>query len=439
MQPIALHDITPPPTRPRPAERGGVRESPGVYRRLRRSLNAVLIGGFALLPWLTVHGRPAVWFDIPGREFHLASATFYPQEFILLALALIAAAFGLFALTALAGRAWCGYTCPQSVWTFAFRWVEHRLEGPPARRARRATSAARCRILFKHAAWALIALSTAVTLVGYFTPIRTLASELATLALQGWALFWVGFFALVTYLNAGWLRERVCLHICPYARFQSVMFERDTLAVGFDTARDDCIDCGLCVQVCPTGIDIRHGPQQYACLQCGACVDACNAVMERIQKPRGLVRHTTQRRLEGSAPARLRPRLLGYLAAFSLALAALVLTLDQRVPVSFEAERARATLYAPAAGGQTRNDYRLTVRNRDRKAQTYRLSVEGLPGARLETTALTVPAGATRSQVVSVTAPASSDAFSRPFDFVLEAEPALRVERASRFLSGERR
>ncbi|WP_447928052.1 cytochrome c oxidase accessory protein CcoG [Vreelandella sp. EE27] len=464
MQPIPAQDITPraekPPTTKAPQSQHGrlyVRESKGFFQALRRGLNTLLMLGFFLLPWLEVQGRPAIWLDIPGREFHLFSTTFYPQEFILLALLFIAAAFGLFFITALAGRVWCGYTCPQSVWTFAFMWVEHRLEGSRHRRIRRDRTRPKghlARKAVKHALWAAMALVTAVTVVGYFTPVQALVAELATLQTQGWALFWVGFFGFFTYLNAGWLREQVCLHMCPYARFQSVMFDRDTLTVAYDARRGeprgrkasnapgtggDCIDCSLCVQVCPTGIDIREG-LQYACIQCAACVDACDTVMDRLEKPRGLIRYTTQNRLEGRPSSRYRLRYLGYLAALTVALAALAFALGQRVPVSFEAERPRASLYTTTAGGDIQNVYRLTVRNRDRQAHTYRLSVEGVADAQLDTQSLRVPAGASRTQVVNVSAPGAGLTPSQPLAFILEAEHApIRAERQTRFLSGERR
>ncbi|WP_447555356.1 cytochrome c oxidase accessory protein CcoG [Vreelandella sp. EE22] len=460
MQPIPAQDITPRPTG-KPAANSArlyVRESQGGFQRIRRCLNVVLMAGFFLLPWLDVQGRPAIWLDIPGREFHLFFATFYPQEFILLALLFIVAAFGLFCITVLAGRVWCGYTCPQSVWSFLFMWVEHRLEGSRHRRIRldRTRPASHLsRKALKHVLWALIALATGLTVVGYFAPIRTLVVDLVTLESHGWAVFWVGFFSFFTYLNAGWLREQVCLYMCPYARFQSVMFDRNTLTVAYDAARGeprgrhtlktptapggDCIDCELCVQVCPTGIDIRDG-LQYACIQCAACVDACNTVMDRIKKPRGLIRYATQNRMEGGVPSLVRPRLLGYFAALMVAVGALAFALTQRVPVSFEAERARATLYTTTASGEIQNVYRLIVRNRDRQARTYQLGAEGIPGARLSAHTLKVPAGATRAQVVSVTAPAEGLAPSQALNLILQAEHAdIRAERETRFLSGERR
>lgn len=449
MQPIPAQDITPSATAP-PRGRLYVRESKGRFQRLRRALNGVLMTAFLLLPWLSWRGQALVWLDIAGREFHLFGATFHPQEFVVLALAFIAAAFGLFAVTALAGRVWCGYTCPQSVWSFAFMWVEHRLEGARHRRLRRdrnPTAAHRLRKVLKHALWLAMALGTAVTVVGYFTPIEALLVDLVTLEVGGWALFWVGFFTLFTYLNAGWLREQVCLYMCPYARFQAVMYERDTLIVAYDAARGeprddatgDCVDCQVCVQVCPTGIDIRDG-LQYACLQCGACVDACDAVMTRLDRPTGLVGYTTQSRLEGRAGRRLRPRLLGYLGALAVVLVALVALLGQRVPVSFEVERPRASLYTTTDAGEIRNVYRLTVRNLDTSAHRFRLSATGIAGARLDVRAIDVPAGESRSQVVNVTAPAEGLAPSQPLSLRLSAEQGdLHAERETRFLGGKRR
>ncbi|UYG00563.1 cytochrome c oxidase accessory protein CcoG [Halomonas sp. GD1P12] len=457
MQPIPLQDVTPPPDTFGEAGvrlRGHlyVRESKGVFQALRRRLNVLLMGGFFLLPWINIQGRPALWLDIPGREFHLMSATFYPQEFILLALLFIAAAFGLFFVTRLLGRVWCGYTCPQSVWTFLFMWVEHRLEGSRHRRLRRDKKGPAVwapRKLVKHALWALMALATGITIVGYFAPIRTLALDVVTLEAGGWALFWVGFFTFFTYLNAGWLREQVCLHMCPYARFQSVMVDRDTLTVAYDTARGeprggeptskgDCVDCHLCVQVCPTGIDIRDG-LQYACIQCAACVDACDTVMTRLNRPTGLVGYTTQNRLEGRPAPRAWRYRAGALLLLALTLALLTWALTQRAPASLEAERARGTLYSVIEGGEVQNVYRLTVRNHDRQAHTYRLGIEALAGARLDTRAIEVPGGGSTSRVVSVSAPAGVSP-SQPFSFVLASESGEPLaRRPARFLSGERR
>lgn len=443
-----------------------VREIKGLFQRVRRLTNWVLMSAFFILPWLNWGDRPLIWFDLPGREFHIFTATFYPQEFMLLSWLLIICAFGLFFITVFAGRVWCGYTCPQSVWTFLYIWVEHRLEGSRNRRIkldREPLSFSKAwRKTAKHTIWVAIALATGITFVGYFTPIRELVVELPTLQAHGWSYFWVGFFLVFTYLNAGWLREQVCIYMCPYARFQGVMFDRDTLIVSYDEARGeprgsrkksldhaqaraagfgDCIDCDLCVQVCPTGIDIRHG-LQYECISCAACIDACDSVMDRMGYPRGLIRYTTENSLEGKKSKVLRPRLLGYLAALTVMLGLFVWSLGERTPLDFEAERERGQLYQMTRDGRISNVYTLTVRNLDDHDHTYRLQVSGLPGLEVDTDTISVPAGASRLVAVQVTAdPAVLELPSHPIQLLLESQTSeqIALERETRFIGDTRR
>ncbi|ATJ81690.1 cytochrome c oxidase accessory protein CcoG [Halomonas beimenensis] len=442
-----------------------VREIKGVFQRLRRSANWALMLAFFLIPWIQWGDRPAVWFDLPGREFHIFGATFYPQEFMLLSWLLIICAFGLFFITVFAGRVWCGYTCPQSVWTFLFIWVEHRLEGPRNRRIKldkREMDADKLRRkTAKHVVWLAIAAATGITFVGYFTPIRDLVVALPTLEAHGWSYFWVGFFTVFTYLNAGWLREQVCIYMCPYARFQSVMFDRDTLIVSYDSARGeprgprkkrlshdearaaghgDCIDCDLCVQVCPTGIDIREG-LQYECITCAACIDACDSVMDKMGYPRGLIRYTTENALEGKPTHILRPRLLGYLAALLVMIGLFAWAVADRAAVGFEVERDRNELFRMTRDGEISNVYTLTVRNLDREDHTYRLEASGLPGLVLDTERVSVPAGESRQLVIEATVPPESiDLPSHEILLRLEAidDPDIGLERDSRFI-GETR
>ncbi|WP_386079873.1 cytochrome c oxidase accessory protein CcoG [Vreelandella sp. F11] len=443
-----------------------VREIKGVFQKLRRSANWALMLAFFLLPWINIGGRPLILFDLPNREFHIFSATFYPQEFILLSWLLIICAFGLFFITVFAGRVWCGYTCPQSVWTFLFIWLEHRIEGSRNRRIKLDSQPMNAEKAWrkgaKHAAWLLIALATGVTFVGYFTPIRELVAELPTLEAHGWSYFWVGFFLVFTYLNAGWLREQVCIYMCPYARFQSVMFDRDTLIVSYDESRGeprgrrkkslshleareagygDCIDCELCVQVCPTGIDIRDG-LQYECITCAACIDACDSVMDKMGYPRGLVRYTTENALEGKKSHIMRPRLLGYFAALVLMMGAFAWAINDRMPLNFDAERERTQLYQVTRDGQISNVFSLTIRNLDDQDHTYQLSVAGLPSLSLDSRSISVPAGASRLEVVTVTAnPDDLQQPSHPIVFTLQAQQDadIRLERETSFLGDIRR
>lgn len=443
-----------------------VREIKGVFQKIRRSANWALMLVFFLLPWVNWGDRPIIWFDLPGREFHIFAATFYPQEFVLLSWLLIICAFGLFFITVFAGRVWCGYTCPQSVWTFLFIWLEHRIEGSRNQRIKldkqsfNATKA--WRKAAKHTAWLLIALATGITFVGYFTPIRTLVIELPTLTAHGWSYFWVGFFLVFTYLNAGWLREQVCIYMCPYARFQSVMFDRDTLIVSYDTARGeprghrkkslshqqardagfgDCIDCDLCVQVCPTGIDIRNG-LQYECITCAACIDACDSVMDKMGYPRGLVRYTTENSLEGKKSHILRPRLLGYLAALLVMVSTFVWAVNDRTPLGFDIERERTQLYQTTRDGRISNVYSLNIRNLDNQSHTYQLTVSGLPSLDLDDIVISVPASDSRSQVITVLVDA--DDLTQPshtitFTLQSQQDESIRIEREARFLGNIRR
>ncbi|WFE72957.1 cytochrome c oxidase accessory protein CcoG [Halomonas sp. M1] len=443
-----------------------VREIKGLFQKVRRSANWALMLVFFLLPWINWGSRPAIWFDLPGREFHIFAATFYPQEFVLLSWLLIICAFGLFFITVFAGRVWCGYTCPQSVWTFLFIWLEHRIEGSRNQRIKLdkqpLTANKAWRKGVKHAAWLLIALATGITFVGYFTPIRTLVIELPSLEAHGWSYFWVGFFLVFTYLNAGWLREQVCIYMCPYARFQSVMFDRDTLIVSYDEARGeprgsrkkslshtqareagfgDCIDCDLCVQVCPTGIDIRDG-LQYECITCAACIDACDSVMDKMGYPRGLIRYTTENALEGKKSHILRPRLLGYFAALVVMVAAFAWAVNDRMPLGFDVERERTQLYQTTRDGRISNVYSLNIRNLDNQDHTYRLSVSGLPSLALDDVVVSVPAGDSRLRVVTVLVDASDlSEPSHPIIFTLQAQQdeRIRIEREARFLGDIRR
>ncbi|CAM3587214.1 cytochrome c oxidase accessory protein CcoG [Halomonas lysinitropha] len=473
---IPTHDVTPDPVEHHTPQEAVtqhmyasrrhiyVREIKGFFQRLRRASNWALMLGFFLLPWVPWGDRPAIWFDLPGREFHIFSATFYPQEFMLLSWLLIICAFGLFFITVFAGRVWCGYTCPQSVWTFLFIWVEHRLEGSRNRRIKLdkqpMTTDKLRRKSAKHAIWLLIALATGVTFVGYFTPIRDLVMELPTLQAHGWSYFWVGFFTVFTYLNAGWLREQVCIYMCPYARFQSVMFDRDTLIVSYDAARGeprgprkknlsheearaagygDCIDCDLCVQVCPTGIDIRDG-LQYECITCAACIDACDSVMDKMGYPRGLIRYTTENALEGKPTHILRPRLMGYLAALVVMIGVFAWTVADRTPLDFDVERDRNRMFQTSADGRISNVYTLTVRNLDNQAHVYRLEASGLPGLILDTREVSVPASDSRQLVIRVSVPPESiDRPSAEIIMRLEAQNSdIAVERDIRFI-GETR
>jgi cytochrome c oxidase accessory protein FixG len=363
----------------------------------------ILFYGLAWLPW---HGRQAVLFDLASRRFYVFDWVLYPQDFIYLTALLLLSAYSLFLFTAVAGRLWCGYACPQTVYSEIFLWVERRFEGDRAARMRLDANPWGWNKLWrkggKQLVWVSLALWTGFTFVGYFTPIRTLWSE----ALQGsfgpWEWFWILFYALATYGNAGYLREQVCKYMCPYARFQSAMFDKDTLVISYDERRGEprgarsktaeaaglgaCVDCKLCVQVCPTGIDIRKG-LQYECIGCAACVDVCNSVMDKVGQPRGLVRYDTQSAmhagLSGQAARRhiaqrmLRPRVLVYSGILLAILAAVLLSLANRLPFKVDVVRDRASLARLVEQGEVENVYRLQIMNATESAQSYRIEVDG--------------------------------------------------------------
>ncbi len=363
------------------------------------------------LPWLTWNGRQAVLLDLNARRFYIGGLVLYPQDFIYLTAMLLLAAYSLFLFTAVAGRLWCGYACPQTVYTEVFMWIERRLEGDRAARLRLDAApwgaAKLARRGAKHAAWVALALATGFTFAGYFTPIRTLAGEVAAFELSAWQTFWIGFYSFATWGNAGFMREQVCKYMCPYARFQSAMFDKDTLIITYDAGRGEprgarsrkadpkelglgsCIDCNLCVQVCPTGIDIRKG-LQYECIGCAGCVDACDEVMARMGYAKGLVRYDTQNGMAlGLSPAdRLRrvfrPRVLVYTSVLVLIVAALATSLALRAPFKVDVVRDRAALARVVDNGFVENLYRLQVMNATEQPQHYRVAAEGLPGLALQ-------------------------------------------------------
>ncbi len=367
----------------------------GFYQRLRFFTGWPLLAGYFLLPWLQWGDRQAVLFDLPARQFHILGITFWPQDLWLLGWLLIIAAFALFTFTTLVGRIWCGYTCPQTVWTAIFMWIEQFTEGERHQRIRldqapMSLEKIRKRGL-KHTMWLGVAFLTGLTFVGYFTPIRELVVDLATLQVSAWAGFWVFFFTAATYVNAGWMREQVCIYMCPYARFQSAMFDRDTLVVSYDAARGeprgarkrgtkpdelgDCIDCTLCVQVCPTGIDIRDG-LQYQCIGCAHCIDACNQVMDKMGYAPGLIRYTTETELAGGKTHWLRARSVGYALALTVMMAAFGYALLTRTPFEVDVLRERGELYQEVEDGVIANHYRLRLLNKTQSPANLTVTAE---------------------------------------------------------------
>ncbi len=437
------------------------REVHGVLATWRAAMVFATLGLFYFLPWINWgDNRQAFLIDLPNRKFNLFFWTFWPQDLFYLTAILILSALSLFLFTAVAGRVWCGFTCPQTVWTEVFLWIERKIEGDRPKQMKLAAGPWTPEKLFKrsikHFIWIVFALWTGFTFVGYFTPIRELAGATTTFALGPWESFWVLFYGFATYGNAGWLREQVCLYMCPYARFQSAMFDKNTLIISYDPARGeprgarargddykaagkgDCIDCTLCVQVCPTGIDIRNG-LQYQCIACGACVDVCDSVMDKMNYPRGLIRYTSENAL-GGKPWRLwRPRVIIYSGLLAVIAVALVAAVLLRVPLQMDVLRDRNTLFREVDDDRIENVYTLKIMNMDSRPHAYTVSAAGIDDLRLrlDRESLVVAPGEVVDVPVRLQAKADHlDARSVPVTFTLTAtdDPRLTVEETARFL-----
>ncbi|MFO7543696.1 MAG: cytochrome c oxidase accessory protein CcoG [Thiobacillus sp.] len=379
----------------------------GVFANWRVALVLLTQALYYGVPWLQWNDRQAVLFDLAARKFYIFGVVFWPQDFIYLTAILILSALALFLFTAVAGRLWCGYACPQTVYTEVFMWVEEWLEGDHLARKKLDKSTWNANKLkkrgLKHAVWIAIALWTGFTFVGYFTPIQTLAAETLSGSLGPWQTFWILFYGFATWGNAGYMREQVCLYMCPYARFQSVMFDSDTLTVTYDSSRGEprgargkkvdykeaglgaCVDCNVCVQVCPTGIDIRKG-LQYECIGCAACIDGCDQIMDKMNYPRGLIRYTTENAVKGAYPDSgivkhiLRPRTIIYTVLMTLISGAFVYSLATRVPLRVDVVRDRAALSKETDEGMVENVYRLQLINKDGQTHRYTIQAQGIDG-----------------------------------------------------------
>ena len=383
--------------------------------------------------WVTWNGRQAVLFDLVSRKFYIFGLVLWPQDFIFLAVLLIISAMALFLFTSVAGRLWCGYACPQTVYTEIFLWIERKVEGDRVARIKLDGAANGLtkvsKKAAKHALWIAFALWTGFTFVGYFTPIRTLGHEFLTWTLGPWETFWVFFYGFATYGNAGWMREQVCKYMCPYARFQSAMFDHDTLIITYDRERGeprgsrgrkvdpkvaglgDCVDCGICVQVCPTGIDIRKG-LQYECIGCAACIDGCNQVMDKMGYKSGLIRYSTDNAMAHHWTARemwahvLRPRTLVYSAILGAVVIALLTALALRVPLKVDVIRDRGALGRVVEDGMVENVYRLQIMNTQEQFHRYQIKVRGIDGIEVASEAVAeVPGATTRSFPLRVRVP----------------------------------
>lgn len=367
------------------------------------------------IPWIEWGQRQALLFDLEARRFYIFNLVLYPQDLIYLTAILIISALSLFLFTAVAGRLWCGYTCPQTVYTEIFLWIEAKIEGDRAARMKLDGAGMSGKKLLKkggkHLAWVLFALWTGFTFVGYFSPIRELGSAVVNLGLGPWETFWICFYGFATYGNAGFMREQVCKYMCPYARFQSAMFDDDTLIVTYDEKRGEprgkvsrkagtdtstqgaCIDCSLCVQVCPTGIDIRKG-LQYECIGCGACADVCDTVMDKVGYERGLIKYSTQNAINNGWSHKqmlqriMRPRVLIYATVLTMLIVTLLTSLWLRTPFKVDVVRDRGVMARLAEGGMLENVYRLQIMNATESTQHYELSATGMDNLSIQSDVL---------------------------------------------------
>ncbi|MEA2094662.1 MAG: cytochrome c oxidase accessory protein CcoG [Pseudomonadota bacterium] len=436
------------------------REVHGLFARLRVLGVLGLLGLYYITPWLRWDGHQAILLDLPARKFYFLSVTLWPQDFIYLAALLIIAGLSLFFVTALAGRIWCGYACPQTVWTEAFLWIERKVEGDRMKQKKldaMPMDARKFRIkATKQILWILLAGWTGFTFVGYFSPIIDLGQRLLAFNLGPWETFWIGFYGFATYGNAGWMREQVCLYMCPYARFQSAMFDKDTLTISYIDERGeprgsrkrsadpaklglgDCIDCTLCVQVCPTGIDIRNG-LQYECIACSACIDACDDVMDKMGYDKGLIKYTTEHEMSGGKTRIIRPRIVVYAVILLGIISLFAYSFSQRISLGLDVIRDRNRLYRETDEGLIENVYIIKVLNMDGVAHTYKLGVAGIPGLELQTDAsrIRVEAGEVMEFPVRLRAD-EADLENRSnkvvFDLVASDDPELAVEEEARFL-----
>lgn len=445
-------------------EKVHTREIKGVFQTIRKSILFLLLGLYYGLAWLNWGDHQAILFDLPARQFHIFWLTFWPQDFFFLAWLLIMAALGLFFFTALAGRLWCGYACPETAWTEAFVWIERFIEGN--RGAQKKLEKSPWNLLkirkrgLKQIVWLSFSLWTGFTLVGYFTPIRELGDSVlksfsGNYALGPWETFWILFYGLATYGNAGYLREQVCLYMCPYARFQSAMFDKDTLIVSYDDNRGeprvkgkkrikmtdaagDCVDCTLCVQVCPTGIDIREG-LQYECIGCAACIDMCDQVMDKVDKPKGLIRYTTEHAMHHGKTKLLRPRIIIYACLLSILFVAFIVAIAMRSPLAVDILRDRGVLYRVIDAEHIQNVYNFKLMNKGKSAQTYQIDVSGINGEINYDRNKSVAPGKLGNMAVTLTAKASElEVAIQSIEFTIITnigDNRVSVKESSRFFS----
>jgi len=417
---------------------------------------------FFIVPYFRWEGSQAILFDIPHRQFHFWSLTIWPQDVWMLALVLILLAISLFAVTAVVGRLWCGYFCFQTVWTDWFTWLEDKIEGNPIQR--RKLDAAPWTVkkirlkAFKHSLWLLISILTGVSFTAYFTDVYGLWHNYFTIQVPLFAWVVLAAFTFVTYVFAGFMREQVCFWLCPYARIQSVMVDKDTELPTYDVARGeprgklrgkdsenrgDCIDCRLCVGVCPTGIDIREGMSE-GCITCGMCIDACDSIMDKVQRPKGLIRYASQKEIDGQPlpPLFKRPRVITYAFVLLLATLGIVYGLTHIPPVELSVVHERQPLFIQMSDGSIKNKYTIKAVNKTTTDLHMNITIEGVKGIKIannaERKAVLESGKIIPFHVFLVARPETLKEKRTPIRFVLESveTPVIRIEYDSVFIRG---
>jgi polyferredoxin len=375
-----------------------VRLISGRYLTLRRIISWPLLLLCFLTPWLMWNDLPLVHFDLVAKQFRLGSMIFWPEDLLVLTWVMLTGAFGLFFVAMASGRLWCGFSCPQTVWTFLFIRLEELIEGSRHKRLKMDRSPWNAekilRKFVKHISWLSLSLCTGITFIAYFYPLDAMVNDVSQSDLAVMGLFWILFFSAMTYLNAGFLREQVCTHMCPYSRFQSVMSDRSTLVVQYDEPRNDCIDCQVCVHVCPTDMDIRDG-MQLSCIACGACVDACDSIMENINKPKGLIAFRPgEATIKDALNLKQRPRLVGYALAFLISTCLIGLEVSGRDMIQISLERDRNSLYRINVNDEIENSFSLKLHNKTQQDMAVQLMIaDNLPGFKLSQQNFNIPAG----------------------------------------------
>jgi len=415
---------------------------------------------FFIVPYFRWEGSQAILFDIPHRQFHFWSLTIWPQDVWMLSLVLIILAITLFAVTAIAGRIWCGYFCFQTIWTDWFTWLEDKIEGNPIQRRKLDAApwtAKKIRLkLFKHSLWMLISILTGVTFAAYFADVYGLWHSYLTLdaPLIAWVV--LGTFVFFTYVFAGFMREQVCFWLCPYARIQSVMVDKDTEMPTYDVLRGeprgklrskdsnergDCIDCRLCVGVCPTGVDIREGMSE-GCITCGMCIDACDSIMDKVDRPRGLIRYASRKEMDGTTLPALfkRPRVVTYSIILLLAMLGIVYGLTHIPPVELSIVHERQPLFIQMSDGSVKNKYTIKAVNKTPTDLHMRISIETLQGIRIATkedeSAILKSGKIIPFHVFLIARPEILKDKQTPVRFILESieSPSIRIEYESVFI-----